>query len=48
MPKIYSKDLVEWLYVQPYCHIDNVVEQLGVSRPTASLYLKSSCPRRAM
>lgn len=40
MPKIYSKDLVELLYIQPYCRIDNVVEHLGVSRPTASLYLR--------
>ncbi len=26
-PKIYSKDLVELLFVQPYCRIDNVMEQ---------------------
>ena len=39
-PKMYSKDLVELLFVQPYCRIDNVMEQLGVSRPTASRYLK--------
>jgi Fic family protein len=38
-PKIYSKDLVELLFVQPYCRIDIIVEQLGVSRPTASRYL---------
>ncbi|MEZ4983601.1 MAG: Fic family protein [Saprospiraceae bacterium] len=38
-PKMYSKDLVELLFVQPYCRIDNVIEQLGVSRPTASRYL---------
>ena len=40
-PKMYSKDLVELLFVQPYCRIDNVMEQLGVSRPTASRYLKA-------
>jgi DNA-binding transcriptional ArsR family regulator len=40
-PKIYSKDLVELLFVQPYCRIDNLIEQLGVSRPTASRYLKA-------
>ena len=34
-----GKDLVELLFVQPYCRIDNVMEQLGVSRPTASRYL---------
>lgn len=38
-PKMYSKDLVELLFVQPYCRIDNIMEQLGVSRPTASRYL---------
>jgi len=38
-PKIYRKDLVELLFVQPYCRIDNVMEHLGVSRPTASRYL---------
>lgn len=38
-PKIYSKDLVELLFVQPYCRIDHIIEQLGVSRPTASRYL---------
>jgi Fic family protein len=40
MPRIYSKDLTELFFVQPYCRIDNVVEKLGVSRPTASRYLK--------
>lgn len=38
-PKMYSKDFVELLFVQPYCRIDTVMEQLGVSRPTASRYL---------
>lgn len=38
-PKIYSKDLLELLFVQPYCRIDFVIEQLNVSRPTASRYL---------
>lgn len=38
-PRMYSKDLVELLFVQPYCRIDNVMVQLGVSRPTASRYL---------
>ncbi len=38
-PKMYSKDLVELLFVQPYCRIDNIMQQLGVSRPTASRYL---------
>jgi len=38
-PKIYSKDLLELLFVQPYCRIEMVMEQLDVSRPTASRYL---------
>lgn len=38
-PKIYRKDLLELLFVQPYCRIEIVMEQLGVSRPTASRYL---------
>lgn len=40
-PKIYSKELIEVLFVQPYCRIDSVMEQLGVSRPTASRYLNT-------
>jgi len=40
LPKIYSKDLVEILFMHPYTKIDFLVEQLGVSRQTASKYLK--------
>jgi len=40
-PKIYSRELVELVFVQPYCRIQNVVEaQLG-NRQTASVYLKT-------
>jgi Fic family protein len=38
-PKIYSKDLLELLFVQPYCRIEIVMDHLSVSRPTASRYL---------
>jgi Fic family protein len=38
--KLYNKELVELLFEQPYCKIDFVVERLGVSRITASKYLK--------
>lgn len=39
--KIYSRELVELIFVQPYCRIQNVVEaQLG-NRQTASVYLKT-------
>lgn len=38
-PKIYSKDLLELLFIQPYCRIEILTETLGISRPTASKYL---------
>ena len=40
LPKIYSKDLLEVLYRQPYCKI-NILEEAGIAkRQTASVYLK--------
>jgi Fic family protein len=38
--KLYNKELVELLFEQPYCRIDYVIERLGISRITASKYLK--------
>ena len=38
-PKIYSKELVETLFENPYCKIDFVVKVLGVERKAASRYL---------
>ena len=40
LPKIYSKDLVEILFMHPYTKIDFLVETLNISRQTASKYLK--------
>lgn len=40
IPKIYSRELVELLFVQPYCRISNVVDEGIVKRQTASEYLK--------
>ncbi len=40
LPKIYSRELVEELFVQPYCRIANLVETGAVKRQTASKYLK--------
>ncbi len=40
LPKIYSKDLVEILFMHPYTKIDFLVEGLGVYRDTAGRYLK--------
>jgi Fic family protein len=39
-PKIYSRELLDVIFTQPYCRIQNVVDaQLG-TRQTASIYLK--------
>ena len=38
--KIYSRELVEMLFVQPYCRIQNLVEADIAKRQTASVYLK--------
>lgn len=40
LPKIYSKDLVEILFMHPYTKIDFLVRDLGITRKTASKYLK--------
>lgn len=39
MPKIYSQDLINNLFKHPYTKIDFVVQDLQVSRQTASKYL---------
>ena len=39
-PKIYSKELVEILFENPYCRIDFIVNLLGVERKAASRYLR--------
>jgi Fic family protein len=38
-PKQYSRELVDLVFVQPYCRIDNVVEAGIAKRQTASTYL---------
>ena len=40
LPKIYSRELVENIFEQPYCRIKNIVEQDIAKRQTASVYLK--------
>ncbi len=40
LPKIYSSELVDLLFAQPYCRIHNVVDEGIVKRQTASEYLK--------
>ena len=39
--KIYSRELVELVFVQPYCRIQNIVDAGLGNRQTASVYLKA-------
>lgn len=39
LPKIYSQDLINNLFKHPYTKIDFLVEDLGITRQTASKYL---------
>lgn len=41
LPKLYSHELVELVFMQPYCRIQNVVSAGIAKRQTASVYLKS-------
>ena len=43
LPKIYSWELVESLFKQPYCRIGNLVAAGVAKRQTASVYLKQLC-----
>ncbi|EED7442071.1 Fic family protein [Salmonella enterica] len=40
LPKIYSRELIQVLFMQPYCRIENVVGAGLACRQTASVYLK--------
>ena len=40
LPKIYSRELVEAIFTQPYCRISNLVDLNIAKRETASIYLK--------
>jgi Fic family protein len=39
LPKIYSKELVELLFENPYCKVEFIVTGLGIERKAASRYL---------
>lgn len=39
LPRIYSKDLIEQLFIHPYCKIEFLVNNLGIERKAASRYL---------
>ena len=40
LPKIYSKDLIEILFMHPYTKIDFLVNIMGLHRETSSIYLR--------
>lgn len=40
-PRIYSKDLIEVLFEQPYCKIEFLVDRLKIERKAASRYLQN-------
>jgi len=42
-PKLYTRELAELIFVQPYCRIQNFVEAGLGHRETASIYLKALC-----
>ena len=39
LPRIYSKDLIEQLFIHPYSKIEFLVNNLGIERKAASRYL---------
>lgn len=41
LPKIYSRELIDVIFEQPYCRIENVVNAEIAKRQTASRYLKA-------
>jgi Fic family protein len=41
LPKVYSRELVDAVFEQPYCRIANLVEANIVGRQAASRYLKA-------
>ena len=43
LPKVYSYELVDLIFEQPYCRINNLVERDIAKRQTASVYLKQLC-----
>ncbi|MCP5017557.1 MAG: Fic family protein [Ketobacter sp.] len=43
LPKIYTHELVQTIFEQPYCRISNLVENNIAKRQTASVYLKQLC-----
>lgn len=43
LPRIYSHELIEIIFQQPYCRIGNLVDRGIAQRQTASTYLQQPC-----
>ncbi len=43
LPNVYSRDLVDILFLHPYTKIDFLTERMNISRQTASKYLSEIC-----
>lgn len=43
LPRIYSHELIQLIFEQPYCRISDLVERDLAKRQTASVYLKQLC-----
>lgn len=41
LPKIYSRELTELIFVNPYCRISDLVDSGVAKRQTAATYLKA-------
>ena len=48
LPKLYSYELIDLIFEQPYCRINNLVEKNIAKRQTASNYLKQLCKIRVL
>jgi Fic family protein len=48
LPKIYSRELVEVIFVHPYCRIGDLVSAGIAKRQAASVYLKTLVDRRLL
>ncbi len=48
LPKIYSRELIETIFVQPYCRIQNLVESGLAKRQTAAAYLNALVDQKVL
>lgn len=48
LPKLYSQDLINNLFKHPYTKIDFLVQDLNISRQTASRYLDQLCAKELL